>query len=60
MLEVPTIRIVRTLDPNGYVRGPITMYEVVDIFDEYDELEPEYAAYTEREAQEYILTWLDG
>lgn len=59
MLEVPTIRIVRTLDPNGYVRGPITMYEVVDIFRD-DELEPAYAAYTEREAQEYILTWLDG
>lgn len=58
-LEVPTIRMVRVADPNGFVKGAITMYEVVDLFRETD-VEPAYSAYTEREAEDFIIDWLEG
>lgn len=59
MLEVPTIRIVRAEDPNGYVKGAITLYEVVDMFD-MDTLDAVYSDYTERGAEDFIISWLEG
>lgn len=51
---VPTIRTVRCLDPNGYAKGVIQMFEVVDLFDE--ETDTPYAScYTETEAEDVIL-----
>ena len=51
---VPTIRTVRRLDPNGYAKGAIQMFEVVDMFD--IETDTPYAAcYTESEAEDVIL-----
>jgi hypothetical protein len=58
-MQVPTIREVYTLDPNDIVRGKVKMFEVVDIFD-YDASEPAYAAYTERDAENFIISWLEG
>lgn len=48
---IPAIREVRTYDPNGFVRGVITMFEVVDAFEDYD-FEPVSAHYTYEEALE--------
>lgn len=58
-MQVPMIREVYTLDPNGIVRGKVKMFEVVDLFDPFNS-EPAYADYTERGAEEFILTWLEG
>lgn len=58
-MQVPTIREVYTLDPNGIVRGKVKMFEVVDLFD-FDVPEPAYAAYTERDAENFIISWLEG
>lgn len=56
-MQVPTIREVYTVDE--FVKGKIKKYEVVDVFD-YDLPNPEYSAYTEREATDFIMGWLDG
>ncbi len=58
-MQVPAIREVYTLDPNGIVRGKVKMFEVVDLFD-YDVSEPVFADYTERAAEEFVLSWLEG
>ena len=58
-MQVPTIREVYTIDPNGHVRGKVKMFEVVDLFEPF-ELEPAYSAYTEREAEGFILSFLEG
>lgn len=58
-MQVPTIREVYTIDPNGHVRGKVKMFEVVDLFDPFVE-EPAYSAYTEREAEGFILDFLEG
>lgn len=47
---IPAIREVRTEDPNGFVRGVITMFEIVDTFDAYA-IEPVSAHYTYEEAK---------
>lgn len=51
---VPTIRTVRTEDPEGYVKGVITMFEVVDLFND-DLPDPISSHYTERDAEDKIL-----
>lgn len=56
-MQVPGIREVFTTDP--IVKGKVKKFEVVDVFD-YDVLEPAYSAYTEREAEAFILSWLEG
>lgn len=56
-MQVPTIREVYTTDE--LVKGKIKKFEVVDVF-EIDTLEPAYSAYTEREAEAFIIDWLDG
>lgn len=58
-MQVPMIREVYTLDPNGYVRGKVKMFEVVDLFDPFDN-EPAYSAYTELEAEDFIISFLEG
>ena len=58
-MQVPTIREVYTTDPNGYVKGKVKMFEVVDAFD-MDTVEPVYSDYTERSAEDFILSWLEG
>lgn len=51
---VPTVRKVRREDPNGFVKGVITMFEVVDFFQ--DDMPECYSAhYTETEAEDAIL-----
>lgn len=56
-MQVPTIREVYTMDP--LVNGKVKKYEVVDFFDPFV-LEPAYSAYTEREAEGFILDFLEG
>lgn len=58
-MQVPTIREVYTTDPNGYVKGKVKMFEVIDFLDEMA-LEPVYSDYTERGAEEFIISWLEG
>jgi len=58
-MQVPTIREVYTIDPNDYVKGKVKMFEVVDLFDPFTS-EPAYSAYTEREAREFIVDFLEG
>jgi hypothetical protein len=56
---VLTIREVYTADPNGYVKGKVKMFEVVDLFD-IDNPDPVYSDYTERSAEEFIISYLEG
>ena len=56
-MQVPTIREVYTTDP--LVNGKVKKFEVVDLFDPF-EFEPAYSAYTEREAEAFILDFLEG
>lgn len=58
-MQVPTIREVYTIDPNGYVNGKVKMFEVVDLFD-IDNPVPVYSDYTERSAEEFIISWMEG
>lgn len=58
-MQVPTIREVYTIDPNGHVKGKVKMFEVVDLFEPFEK-EPAYSAYTERDAEDFIISWLEG
>jgi hypothetical protein len=58
-MQVPCIREVYTFDPNGYVKGKVKMFEVVDLFD-IDNPNPVYSDYTEKSAEDFIISWLEG
>lgn len=56
-MQVPMIREVYTTDP--LVRGKVKKFEVVDLFDPFA-MEPAYSAFTEREAEDFVLDFLEG